>query len=135
MKEEKMDNIIFFNKDLKLDNEKVLSKLGIRGRRAVELASMGLPIVPGFIIDSELTLKLPQMNIKEQILNYIEQVEKETKKKFGDNKKPLFLKLVLSSDLNIPFFPSIHNIGMNSETVEAFGKFTGLDFAYGEYLF
>lgn len=130
-----MDNIIFFNKDLKLDNEKVLSKLGIRGRRAVELASMGLPIVPGFIIDSELTLKLPQMNIKEQILNYIEQVEKDTKKKFGDNKKPLFLKLVLSSDLNIPFFPSIHNIGMNSETVEAFGKFTGLDFAYGEYLF
>ncbi|PKL18871.1 MAG: pyruvate, phosphate dikinase [Spirochaetae bacterium HGW-Spirochaetae-5] len=130
-----MDNIIFFNKDLKLDNEKVLSKLGIRGRRAVELASMGLPIVPGFIIDSEVTLKLPQMNIKEQILNYIEQVEKDTKKKFGDNKKPLFLKLVLSSDLNIPFFPSIHNIGMNSETVEAFGKFTGLDFAYGEYLF
>ncbi len=130
-----MNNIIYFNKELKLDNEKVLSKLGIRGRRAVELASMGLPIVPGFIIDSELTLKLPKMNIKEEILNYIAQVEKETKKKFGDDKKPLFLKLVLSSDLNIPFFPSIHNIGMNSETVEAFGKFTGLDFAYGEYLF
>ena len=130
-----MSNIIYFNKELKLDNEKVLSKLGIRGRRAVELASMGLPIVPGFIIDSELTLKLPQMNIKEQILNYISQVEKETKKKFGDDKKPLFFKIVLSSDLNIPFFPSIHNIGMNSETVEAFGKFTGPDFAYGEYLF
>jgi len=130
-----MSNIIYFNKELKLDNEKVLSKLGIRGRRAVELASMGLPIVPGFIIDSELTVKLPQMNIKEQILNYISQVEKETKKKFGDDKKPLFLKLVLSSDLNIPFFPSIHNIGMNKDTVEAFGKFTGIEFAYGEYLF
>jgi pyruvate,orthophosphate dikinase len=130
-----MSNIIYFNKELKLDNEKVLSRLGIRGRRAVELASMGLPIVPGFIIDSELTLKLPQVNIKDQILNYISQVEKETKKKFGDNKKPLFFKIVLSSDLNIPFFPSIHNIGMNGETVEAFGKFTGPDFAYGEYLF
>jgi hypothetical protein len=43
-----MSNIIYFNKELKLDNEKVLSKLGIRGRRAVELASMALPIVPGF---------------------------------------------------------------------------------------
>lgn len=29
------------------------------------------------------------------------------------------LKLVISSDLNIPFFPSIHNIGMNKDTVES----------------
>lgn len=130
-----MSNFIYFNKELKLDNEKVLSKLGIRGRRAVELASMGLPIVPGFIIDSEQTLKIPKMNIKEQINDHLAQMEKEVKKKFGDNKKPMFLKMVLSSDLNIPFFPSVHNIGMNKETVEAFGKFTGPDFAYGEYLF
>ncbi len=130
-----MDNIIYFNKDLKEVNSKVADKLGIRGRRAVELASMALPIAPGFIIDSELTVKLPQTNIKAIIQSYVEQIEKETKKKFGDNKKPLMLKMVLSSDLNVPFFPSIHNIGMNYETVEAFGKFTGVDFAYGEYLY
>jgi pyruvate,orthophosphate dikinase len=130
-----MDNIIYFNKDLKEVNAKISSKLGIRGRRAVDLASMGLPIAPGFIITSDLTVKLPQTNIKETIQEYIGQLEKETKKKFGDNKKPLMLKMVLSSDLNVPFFPSIHNIGMNNETVEAFGAFTGIDFAYGEYLF
>jgi pyruvate,orthophosphate dikinase len=130
-----MNNIIYFNKELKLSNEKVLSKLGIRGRRAVELASMGLPIAPGFILDSELTEKLVKMNIKEQITSNIALIEKETKKKYGDNKKPLFLKIVISSDLNVPFFPSIHNIGLNLETVEAFGKFTGREFAYGEYLF
>jgi len=33
------------------------------------------------------------------------------------------------------FFPSIHNIGMSNDTVEAFGEYTGKDFAYGEYLF
>lgn len=130
-----MNNIIYFNKELKPENEKVLSKLGIRGRRAVELASMGLPIVPGFILDSDLTQKLVKMNIKEQITSNIALIEKETKKKFGDDKKPLFLKIVISSDLNVPFFPSIHNIGMNYDTVEAFGKFTGREFAYGEYLF
>ena len=47
----------------------------------------------------------------------------------------MMLKLVLSSELNVPFFPSIHNIGMCNETVEAFGEYTGKDFAYGEYLF
>lgn len=130
-----MDHIIYFNKDLKEVEPKVSVKLGIRGRRAVELACMGLPIAPGFIIDSDLTVKLPQINIKDKIQAYIAQIEKETKKKFGDNKKPLMLKMVLSSDLNVPFFPSIHNIGMNDETVEAFGAFTGIDFAYGEYLY
>ncbi len=130
-----MSNIIYFNKDLKDVNEKVLLKTGIRGRRAIELATMGLPIVPGFIIDCDLTMKLPQVNIKEKVSSYIEQLEKETKKKFGDSKKPMMLKLVLSSELNVPFFPSIHNIGMSNDTVEAFGEYTGKDFAYGEYLF
>jgi pyruvate,orthophosphate dikinase len=130
-----MSSIIYFNKDLKDVNEKALAKAGIRGKRALELAAMGLPIVPGFIIDSDLTMKLGQVNIKEKISSYIEQLEKETKKKFGDTKKPMLLKIVISSDLNVPFFPSIHNIGMNYETVEAFGEYTGKDFAYGEYLF
>jgi len=130
-----MENIIYFNKDLKDVDEKTRAKLGIRGRRAVDLAMMGLPIAPGFIIDSELTQKLPKINVKEMLSTYIGQLEKETKKKYGDPKKPLMLKVVLSSDLNIPFFPSIHNIGMNDKTVEGFGAFTGAEFAYGEFVF
>ncbi len=130
-----MDNIVYFNKNLTELDPKIRERLGIRGRRAVDLAMMGLPIVPGFIIDSELTKKLPQLNLKETLKGNIESLEKDMKKKFGDSKKPLMLKVVLSSDLNIPNFPSIHNIGMNEKTVEAFGTFTGNDFAYGEYLF
>jgi pyruvate,orthophosphate dikinase len=130
-----MENIIFFNKDLEAVDENTRRKLGIRGRRAVDLAAMGLPIAPGFIIDSELTKKLPQVNVKQLIKTYVEKLEKDTKKKFGDPQKPLLLKVVLSSDLNIPNFPSIHNIGLNDSTVKGFGKHTGDDFAYGEYRF
>jgi pyruvate, orthophosphate dikinase len=130
-----MENIVYFNKNLREVDEKVRQRLGIRGRRAVDLAMMGLPIAPGFIIDSVLTQKLPQVNLKEILSTYIGQLEKDAKKKYGDAEKPLMLKVVLSSDLNVPHFPSIHNIGMNSMTVEAFGNFTGKDFAYGEYLF
>ncbi len=130
-----MENIVYFSKDLKELDEKVKKRLGIRGRRAVELAMMGLPIAPGFIIDSELTRKLPQVNLKEFLKTHIEHLEKETKKGFGDAKKPLLLKVVLSSDFNVPYFPSIHNIGLNDKTVTGFGQFTGLDFAYGEYRF
>ena len=69
-----MANIIYFNKESKSVDDKTLTKTGIRGRRAVELASMGLPIVPGFIIDSELTLKLSSLNIKEQIVSHVSQI-------------------------------------------------------------
>ncbi len=130
-----MENIVYFNKNLKEVDPKVRQRLGIRGGRAVDLAMMGLPIAPGFIIDSLLTQKLPQVNLKEILSTHIGQLEKDTKKKYGDTEKPLMLKVVLSSDLNVPHFPSIHNIGMNAQTVEAFGKYTGREFAYGEYLF
>ncbi len=130
-----MENIIYFNKDLKEIPAKQKEKIGIRGRRAVDLALMGLPIAPGFIIDSILTKKLPNVNLKEMLKSHITNLEKETKKKYGDSNKPLLLKVVLSSDLNIPFFPSIHNIGLNFETVKGFAKFTDRDFANGEFLF
>ena len=130
-----MQNIIYFNKDLKQIEQYADMKIGIRGRRAIELAAMGLPIAPGFIIDADLTLKLPQVNVKEILKTYIGHLEKDTGKKYGDAEKPMMLKVVLSSDLNVPYFPSIHNIGMNKETVQGFAKFTSERFAYGEYLF
>lgn len=130
-----MENIVYFSKDLKEVDEKQHKRLGIRGRRAVDLAMMGLPIAPGFIIDSQLTMKLPQVNVKQIIKPFIEKLEKDMKKKFGDPQKPLLLKVVLSSDLNVPYFPSIHNIGLNDVTVKGFAKFTGEDFAWGEYRF
>ncbi len=130
-----MDNILNFNKELKNYDDKFFKKAGIRGRRALELAKMGLPIAPGFIIDSDLTKKLPKLNIKQLIKTAITQLEKDIDKGFGNAKKPLLLKVVLSSDLNVPFFPSIHHVGLNEKTVEGFAAFTGAEFAYSEQIF
>ncbi|MBN2400852.1 MAG: pyruvate, phosphate dikinase [Spirochaetes bacterium] len=130
-----MDNIINFNKELKDFDDKLFKKAGIRGRRALELAKMGLPIAPGFIIDSDLTKKLPRVNIKQLIKTAITQLEKDIDKGFGNPKKPLLLKVVLSSDLNVPFFPSIHHVGLNVKTVDGFAAFTGMDFALGEQIY
>jgi len=129
-----MENVIYFSKDIKEVDQKTKARLGSRGRGAIDLAMMGLPIVPGFIIDSELTKKLPQINLKETLKEHIGRLEKEMKKTFGDPQKPLLLKIVLSSDLNIPDSPSIHNIGMNFDTVAGFAGFTNEFFAWGEFL-
>ncbi len=130
-----MENIVFFSKSITPVDEKVVKKCGIRGRRAIELAEMGLPIAPGFIIDADLTNKLPDVNVKELIKTNIALIEKDTKKKFGDKTNPLLLKVVLSSDLNVPNFPSFHNVGLNDKTVNGFAEITGMDFAYGELAF
>jgi pyruvate, orthophosphate dikinase len=130
-----MENIVYFNKELEEMSEEKKHEVGIRGRRAVELAEIKLPIAPGFIIDSTMTKKLHDMNIKDILTKYINRIEKETKKVFGDPKKPLLLKVVVSSDLNVPHFPSIHNIGLNDEIVEGFSKVTGEEFAYNEYCY
>ncbi len=130
-----MDNIIYFSQKLKHSEDGMGKNVGIRGRRIIELAHMDLPIAPGFIIDSEMTAKLTRVNIKENIKSHITRMEKDTGKGFGNPENPLLVKAVLSSDLNVPYFPSIHNIGLNDEVVEGFGKFTGELFAWGEYHF
>ncbi|MDA3899738.1 MAG: PEP-utilizing enzyme [Spirochaetes bacterium] len=130
------NNVIFFNKNITPVEDEVRDRLGIRGRRAIDLAHVGLPIVPGFVIDSELTKKLPDVNIKQVIKTNVGLIEKEMKKVYGDPENPLLLKVVLSSDLNVPFFPSFHNIGLNDETVKGFAKQTSDEkFAYGEYAY
>ncbi|MBN2434772.1 MAG: pyruvate, phosphate dikinase [Spirochaetes bacterium] len=129
-------SVIFFNKSITPVDEEVREKLGIRGRRAVDLANVGLPIVPGFIIDSELTKKLPEVNIKQIIKTNVGLIEKEMKKVYGDPSNPLLLKVVLSSDLNVPYFPSFHNIGLNDDTVKGFASQTSDEkFAFGEYAY
>ena len=60
---------------------------------------------------------------------------KDVKATITTSKKGLEVvtKVVLSSDLNVPNFPSVHNIGLNDKTVGGFAKITGDDFAFGEY--
>ena len=74
-----MENIIFVNKDLKAINDEKKHEIGIRGRRAVELEEMGLPIAPGFILDSSLNSKFSEINIKGAYLaKYMQRYEIRT---------------------------------------------------------
>jgi pyruvate,orthophosphate dikinase len=111
------------------------SKIGIRGKRAIELAQLKMPILPGLIINSNIASKIEseQLNITASYNDFIKQVEKETGKSFNSKTNPATLKLVISPSLEIVDFPSIHNVGLTDVTIEGFKENVGETFAYHEY--
>ena len=109
--------------------------LGIRGRQANEFAELGFPILPGFILDTEIASELNTKAIKKDVIEILEKCAKLSGKKFGDPENPMLLKAVISSNLAITAYPALHNFGLVKPTLDGFAKWVGADFAVNEALF
>ncbi len=130
-----MNDIHYFSKETYDTGEELQQKLGVRGYRVMELASIKLPITPGFIFDIEAVKKIMDgtLDVEASVKEFVSYVEKDVQRKFGESDNPLFFKVVLSPDIEILSFKSIHNVGLNDEIVKGFSKYVGEQFAYEEY--
>jgi pyruvate,orthophosphate dikinase len=128
-------NIHFFNKGVYIEEEEVLDKIGIRGRLVNQLASLDLPILPGFIIDCDLVTKLQDMSLSELLKPYFARLKEERGKSFGDPSDPLLVKIVVSPNLAIVSYPTLHNYGLTADTLPGFNKFVGEHFGVHEVQF
>lgn len=102
--------------------------LGGKGFGLVQMQNMGLPVPPGFIITTEACKeyykngKIISENLKSQILNQIENLEKITNKKlYRKNEKsdtvPLFLSARSGAKVSMPgMMDTILNIGITDES-------------------
>ncbi len=113
----------------------IQEKIGIRGKNVMMLASLGAPILPGFIIPNETVEEIVNTgkDSKKFLIEPIEKLERQMGKKYNDEKNPLLIKVVESPILNMIKAFSIHNIGLCNKTVGGFATFVGEDFAYHEY--
>ncbi|MBN2510683.1 MAG: pyruvate, phosphate dikinase [Spirochaetales bacterium] len=109
--------------------------IGLRGKQAVDLAQLGLPILPGFIIDAEVAAHLENVDLKPHLKTNFKKLEKEVKKVFNDPKNPMLVKIVISPNLAIVHYPALHNYGLTDKTIPGFNTFVGEDFGYHEILF
>jgi pyruvate,orthophosphate dikinase len=119
-----------------LTDPDVLEVVGSRGRRVMELASLGAPISPGFIMTNETLNQIAadEAGIFEMLKNPLSHMEATFKKDFNDSATPLLIKVVESPMLNlVNTFSTIHNIGLSEFTVEGFGDYVGEHFAYHEF--
>ncbi len=119
-----------------LELPEVLEHIGSRGRRVMELASLGAPISPGFIVMNDTLGKITDgsVDMSETFKEPIAKMESVFGKKFNDADNPLLIKIVESPMLNmVNIFSTIHNIGLCEKTADGFAKFVGEGFAYQEY--
>ena len=129
------NNIHIFSQNEYVKKEGITEKIGIRGRLAMEFASLNLPILPGFIIDSDVTAHLENQDLIPFLKTSFKKIEQITGKNFGDLSNPLLVKIVISPNLAIVNYPTLHNFGLTDSTMQGFTKYVGEDFGSHEVLF
>ncbi len=117
------------------------SLLGGKGANLAEMASLGLPVPPGFTITTEVChayyahgRKLPEA-LKPQIEKALQLVGEAVGATFGDVNRPLLVSVRSGARASMPgMMDTILNLGLNDETVEALAKRSGdRRFAYDSY--
>jgi pyruvate,orthophosphate dikinase len=131
-----MDSRIHFFSSLDVIPKKVDGELlGIRGRQANEFAELGFPILPGFIINTQLASQLDKVDIKKDVKSLLDKCASIVGKKFGDPENPMLIKIVVSSNLAVSNYPTLHNFGLVRSVIPGFAKWVGETFAAHEVLF
>src|SRR5262249_59747770 len=106
-----------------------------------EMATLGLPVPPGFTITTEVCTsfyanqKSYPPELADQVTAALAQVGKLTGKKFGDAADPLLVSVRSGARASMPgMMDTVLNLGLNDVTVEALAKKSGdRRFAYDSY--
>ncbi len=137
-----MDNkLIYEFSSQKTDGDASLSNLlGGKGANLAEMSKLGIQVPPGFTITTEScnyfskNKKLPD-GLKEEIINYVSNLESLSQKSFGNSESPLLLSVRSGGMISMPgMMDSILNIGLNDDNVQSLAKaFNDERFALDSY--
>ncbi|MCC9609654.1 pyruvate, phosphate dikinase [Blastopirellula sp. JC732] len=115
--------------------------LGGKGLNLADMTNIGLPVPPGFTITTEVCdmyykggKKLPK-TLLEEVTKNIAILEKELKKKFGDDKNPLLVSVRSGAAVSMPgMMNTILNLGLTDTSVVGLANATNNErFAYDAY--
>jgi pyruvate, orthophosphate dikinase len=115
--------------------------LGGKGANLAEMASIGLPVPPGFTISTEMCARyyaegqaFPD-SLREEVANGLAHIEAVTGKKFGDSADPLLVSVRSGARVSMPgMMDTVLNLGLNDETVTGLASASGdARFAWDSY--
>ena len=115
--------------------------LGGKGANLAEMASIGLPVPPGFTISTAMCTRyyeegeqFPQ-SLRDEVAQGIAHIEGVTDKSFGDASNPLLVSVRSGARVSMPgMMDTVLNLGLNDTTVEGLATKSGDErFAWDSY--
>ena len=115
--------------------------LGGKGANLAEMASIGLPVPPGFTISTAMCTRyyedgeqFPQ-ELRDEVADGIAHIEAVTEKRFVDPENPLLVSVRSGARVSMPgMMDTVLNLGLNDQTVEGLAKKAGDErFAWDSY--
>ncbi|GAA0745533.1 pyruvate, phosphate dikinase [Sphingomonas sp. ABOLD] len=115
--------------------------LGGKGANLAEMASIGLPVPPGFTISTAMCTRyyeegetFPE-SVKAEVANGIAHIAAITGKQFGDAGDPLLVSVRSGARVSMPgMMDTVLNLGLNDQTVQGLAATSGDDrFAWDSY--
>ncbi len=132
--------VYFFGGGKADGNAKMKNLLGGKGANLAEMASLGVPVPPGFTITTEACTYFYQHKkyppgVKEQVEQAVRKVERIMGKKFGDPAKPLLVSVRSGARQSMPgMMETVLNVGLTSKTIPGLVKQSGDErFVYDAY--
>ncbi len=106
--------------------------LGGKGANLAEMCRIGLPVPPGFTISATVCQRyydagrrLPR-EVLAEVRRAMADLEKRTKKGFGDPSRPLLVSVRSGAAISMPgMMDTVLNLGLNAETGEGMARLTG----------
>ncbi|WP_448502654.1 pyruvate, phosphate dikinase [Sphingomonas sp.] len=115
--------------------------LGGKGANLAEMASIGLPVPPGFTISTAMCTRYYEEgqtfpdSVRDEVAKGIAHIEGVTGKAFGDAANPLLVSVRSGARVSMPgMMDTVLNLGLNDETVEGLAQVSGdVRFAWDSY--
>ena len=125
--------VYFFGKDNSEGDASMKALLGGKGANLAEMATIGLPVPPGFTISTEACAMYGEVGkdkffetVMDEITTQLALLEKVTGKTFGKGPNPLLLSVRSGAAASMPgMMDTVLNLGLNNETVQAMLDLTG----------
>ena len=110
-------------------NAEMRNLLGGKGANLSEMVKMGLPVPPGFIITTDVSLEYYDIGKKmpdglwDDIQAHMHELESDVSRKLGDTENPLLVSVRSGARFSMPgMMDTILNLGINDEVVEGLAR-------------
>jgi pyruvate,orthophosphate dikinase len=123
------------------DGSNVKNLLGGKGANLAEMASIGLPVPPGFTISTEMCARFYEAgeafgnSIVDEVTMALNHIETIVGKGFGHHDDPLLVSVRSGARVSMPgMMDTVLNLGLNDRTVEGLAATSGDErFAWDSY--